>query len=210
MSTRIDLHQSWQRMWQGLGACGDGWRTYQSLLASYSEPQRQYHCLTHLIECLEWFEQVQSLAQQPAAIESALWFHDAIYLAERSDNEAQSALWAKKALLAAGVVPPAAQQVASLVLATKHTTPPTSADQQLMVDIDLAILGASEARFAAYEQQIRAEYRFVPAAVFSAKRRAILKTFLARPRLYHTEYFYTILEAAARSNLLRAIAALES
>jgi hypothetical protein len=36
-------------------------------------------------------------------------------------------------------------------MATCHTAKPADADQQLLVDIDLAILGAEPARFAEYE-----------------------------------------------------------
>ena len=38
-----------------------------------------------------------------------------------------------------------------------------AADEQLLVDIDLAILGADTARFAEYQTQIRREYAHVPA-----------------------------------------------
>ena len=46
-------------------------------------------------------------------------------------------------------------------MATRHAALPAGGDEQLLVDIDLAILGASAARFAEYERQIRAEYAFV-------------------------------------------------
>jgi len=66
-------------------------------------------------------------------------------------------------------------------------------------------LGAAENRFAEYEQQIRAEYAFVPGWIFRRKRRAILQKFLDRPRIYNTTYFYTSLEQQARENLRHAI-----
>ena len=67
----------------------------------------------------------------------------------------------------------------------------------------VAILGQPEARFDMYQQQIRAEYAWVPEAVYRAKRAEILQGFLVRPFIYGTEPFRTKYEAAARRNLLR-------
>lgn len=199
------LRVSWQRAWSGLGASGDGAREYNELVAHYAQPDRHYHSLQHLAECVVWFESVAVMAQHPAEVEAALWFHDAIYDPTRQDNEACSAAWAHSALSAAGVLPERASRVQRLVLATQHTAAPGSADERLLVDIDLSILGASEERFAQYQQQIRAEYAFVPDDVFARKRPAILRAFMDRPRIYSTEHFRSELEGRARSNLRRAL-----
>jgi predicted metal-dependent HD superfamily phosphohydrolase len=91
--------------------------------------------------------------------------------------------------------------------AVKDTAVPALPDQQLLVDIDLSILGAPEQRFAEYEQQIRQEYAFVPKWLFRRKRRAILQGFLDRPQIYSTAHFHAELEQRARDNLRKAIAA---
>jgi predicted metal-dependent HD superfamily phosphohydrolase len=197
---------SWARAWSGVGAVGDGAATYAALLQNYSEPHRAYHSLQHLGECLAAFEPVQPLADNPAHVELALWFHDAIYDVHRSDNEALSAEWASAALRAGGAPPNTAEQVSSLVLATQHSAAPRTPDEFVLIDIDLAILGAEPARFAEYEKQIRLEYAFVPEPVFSQKRGAILQSFLDRPRIYSTDHFHTALEQRARHNLQTAIA----
>lgn len=205
--TPFDLQASWQRAWRGIGATGDGRAPFEQLLARYGEAHRRYHTIQHLSECLAAFEQGSSLAIHPAEIEVALWFHDAIYDVKRSDNEERSARWAESELEAAGVPREIAQRVSSLVLVTKHTAVPTLPDEQVLVDIDLGILGASEQRFAEYERQIRDEYAFVPGFFFRRKRRVILRSFLDRPRIYSTAHFHGALEQAARSNLRRAVGA---
>lgn len=202
---RFDLRPSWLRAWRGIGARDDGEEVYQALMARYAEPHRKYHTLQHLHECLNQFEQSQGLASRAAEVETALWFHDAIHDLKRSDNEAQSAAWARSAALQAGVAPEVAARVHALVMATRHTALPEGGDEQLLVDIDLAILGACPARFAEYEQQIRAEYGHVPGWLFRHKRRAILRSFLDRPRLFSTPQFHAALEDAARANLGRAL-----
>lgn len=195
------LRASWLRAWQGLGAAGDGEALMTALLARYAEPQRHYHTQQHLAEVLRQFSVVQSLAGQPAEVEMALWFHDAVYDVHGHDNEFQSAQWAQAALLQAGVAEDAAARVHALVMATRHTAQPQGSDAQLLVDLDLSILGADAQRFAEYEHQIRGEYSFVPQALFNEKRRAILLSFLDRARIYSTAYFHDLLEARARDNL---------
>ena len=193
-------------MWSGLGASGDGATTFAELVERYVEPHRKYHTLQHLDECVGWFQAASQLAARPAEVEAALWFHDAIYNLGQADNEAQSAKWAQVALSSAGVPDDAVARVSELVLATRHASLPGSQDEQLLVDIDLSILGADERRFAQYEVQIRDEYRFVAEPVFRQKRRAILQSFLDRPFIYSTAHFRSALEARARSNVSKAVA----
>jgi predicted metal-dependent HD superfamily phosphohydrolase len=200
-----ELHHSWQSAWSGIGARTEGQGVYEQLLARYSEPHRYYHTLQHLGECLAMFESVRGLAEHPAEVELALWFHDAIYNTQRPDNEERSADWARTALQEAGVARDSADRVHALIMATRHTANPTLPDEQLLVDIDLSILGAEQPRFGEYEEQIRKEYAFVPQWLFRRKRRAILQGFMDRPSIYSTAYFREALEQRARTNLKQAI-----
>jgi predicted metal-dependent HD superfamily phosphohydrolase len=201
---RIDA--SWQRACDGLEWQGDSTSLREQLLARYTEPHRKYHTRQHLAECIALLEPVLHLAQHPAEVEMALWFHDAVYETRRHDNEAQSAAWAQRALLAAGVGVDSAARVHELVMATCHTALPATADAQLLVDIDLAILGAPPERFAEYERQIRLEYGFVPGWLFRRKRRAVLRSFAQRTPIYHTTHFRERCETQARQNLQLALA----
>ena len=194
---------SWRRMWAGVGAIGDGAAAYDELLARYSEPWRKYHTLQHLRECIVTFESAAHLAVRPAEVEASLWFHDAVYELQRSDNEEQSARFAEGVLSNADTPREVSARIALLVLATRHAALPGCPDEQLLVDIDLSILGANESRFAEYERQIREEYSFVPEVVFRAKRRAILQSFITRPQIYRTQHFAGVLEQQARVNLTR-------
>jgi predicted metal-dependent HD superfamily phosphohydrolase len=128
-----------------------------------------------------------------------------VYEVGRQDNEEQSASWARDAAIRHGVARSAAERVHQLVLATKHDATPTSPDAALLVDVDLAILGAAVERFDEYELQVRQEYSWVPRVVFRRKRREILQTFLARPHIYSTDHFRACYEEAARANLARSI-----
>jgi predicted metal-dependent HD superfamily phosphohydrolase len=199
---------SWRALWRELGAERADEALFLRLVMSWSEPHRHYHTLQHLRECLEQFDAVRALAQRPAEVELALWFHDAFYDVYRDDNEARSAGWAADEVRRAGLPAEVAGRVHALVLATEHKEPPADPDAQLLVDVDLAILGAPRARFDESDAQIRREYGHVPEPDFRSGRRAILSGFLARPRLYSTRRFGDMLEGAARENLGRALARL--
>ena len=201
---------SWQRLWRELGADPVPAGLYNQLVAAYSEEQRQYHTLQHLRECLAHLDAAASLALHPAEVELALWFHDAVYDPQRPDNEERSAEWAWRSILAAGCGEDLAQRVQALVLATKGHSASDDADTRLLLDIDLAILGAAPARFDEYERQIRAEYAHVTEAEYRFGRAEVLAAFLGRPRVYLTAAFHDALEHRARENLGRSLSALQA
>ncbi len=179
-------------------------KLWSELLPRYSEPHRHYHNVQHIEECLREFAFSEHLARDSVAVELAILFHDAIYDPRRHDNEEQSVELAIT-FLKEVALGSAAESVAALILATKHNVLPSDVDAQLLVDIDLAILGQPESRFDEYEAQIRGEYSFVPEEVFRRKRAEILERFLARPQIYRTEFFIGRYEKSARSNLMRSL-----
>lgn len=194
------FERSWQRAWAALGAPpppGLGER----LAGCYAEPQRKYHTLQHLGECIGHFESAIGLGRHPGEIEIALWFHDAIYELKRQDNELQSAAWAAQELQAAGLPAQVAERVHALVMATRHAALPETDDERILVDVDLSILGAETDRYAQYMAQVREEYAWVPGWIFRRKRKALLREFLARAPIYNTRHFRDRLEARARENL---------
>lgn len=200
------LHNHWQNTWNALQATAPA-GLYEQLIEAYCEPQRHYHTLQHLEECLQLHAKAEHLASSPQEIAVALWFHDAVYDVRAHNNEVRSADWVVTALQLAGVSAEVQARVHTLIMATQHTAVPTAGDAAYLVDVDLAILGAPPARFAQYEQQIQQEYAWVPQAIFRTKRHAVLQGFLARPRIYSTPFFAQQLEASARANLQKALQA---
>lgn len=199
----------WKHAWEQLGVAAPA-APYQALAAAYAEPHRKYHTLQHLGECFAWLDETGVLASRPGEVAIALWFHDAVYDTKRQDNEARSAEWARQTVVATGLGADAAERVRALVMATRHDAVPEGIDQQVLVDIDLSILGAATARFEEYERQVREEYSWVPDFVFRRKRREILEAFLARAAIFSTAPMRARLEAPARENLERSLARLRS
>jgi predicted metal-dependent HD superfamily phosphohydrolase len=198
----------WSTAWRDLGLAAPAPAVFDEVIRRWSEPHRKYHTLQHLRECLALFERDRGLAECPGEVAIALWFHDAVYDTSRHDNEAESADWARRVLLEADAIGGVAGRVHALIMATRHSENPVTPDAKLLVDIDLAILGAAPARFDEYERQIRDEYGFVLEATFRAKRGEILRMFLGRPVLFSTPAYATRFDVSARANLARAIAGL--
>ncbi len=203
--SKCDLRNAWFALWRRLGANGDAGPVYEDLLLRYSEPGRAYHTLTHIEHCVTELGDVSEPATNLDTIEFALWFHDAVYDTKVKDNEERSAALAREVARSATLSDSFGDFTTDLILATKHAAAPTALNEQILVDIDLSILGQSRLRFDEYERQIRAEYSWVPAEAFAKGRSAILSSFLARPTIYSTEFFHSKYEKSARENLARSI-----
>jgi predicted metal-dependent HD superfamily phosphohydrolase len=202
------MKDRWLRVWSELGVDPPSAATFDALRASYSAPDRHYHDLRHVADCLEKFDACRQEAERPAEIEMAIFFHDAIYDTHTADNELKSAEWARGALLEQDVAEPVARRVFDLILATAHAREPAEGDPSLLCDIDLSILGESPETFREYDRRIAAEYAWVPAEIYRQKRGEVLAGFLARPRIYRTAGFFERYEEAARRNLAERIESL--
>lgn len=178
---------------------------FDALVDAYQHPPRAYHNLDHIRACLEELDTVRGSCNEPNAVEAAIWFHDAIYDARRSDNEQQSAQLARRVLSNCGMSAAFCDRVERLILATRHDRPPGTPDEALIIDIDLSILGQPPHIFDAYERAIREEYAFVSEPDFRAGRSKVLQRFLDCKQIYSTEGFRARYEAAARANLERSL-----
>jgi predicted metal-dependent HD superfamily phosphohydrolase len=170
---------------------------------------RHSHSAAHVADCLGHVAALHDVAERPAEIEVAIWFHDAVYDTHRADNEERSAAWARRILAGAGADAAVSERIERLILATK-THEPHDRDAELFIDIDLSILGAPPDMFACYDADIRREYHWVPVDTYRAGRARILQQFLDRPVIFRTLHFHHHLEPQARTNLKRAIRALHA
>ena len=188
-----------------LGGTGALDKMYQVLEDAYSEPHRHYHTTFHIEQCLIQFEYTKHLAERPAEVCVAIWFHDCVYDTQKNDNEERSAEMARRFLITHLVNPTVANRVADMILATK-THVPISKDCELLLDIDLSVLGRSRGEFEVYDQNIRKEYQWVPERQYCEGRRDVLRSFLDRKYIYCTETFRSEgFESNARTNLLNKI-----
>lgn len=170
------------------------------LITAYTEPQRAYHSVQHIAECLAHFQNIQSSLNDPIAVETAIWFHDVVYDPKAFDNELQSAEL-MKSVCDPFLSEQQIEKVYKWIIATQKHLPSNDHDLNSLLDIDLAILGSDAKRFADYEQQIRFEYTWVEADVYQVKRKQVLKQFEQMNPIFQTSYFNQRLEKQAKRNL---------
>ncbi|MFF4243749.1 hypothetical protein ACFYY2_04670 [Streptomyces sp. NPDC001822] len=173
-----------------------------NLLGRWAEPQRRYHTTAHLTQVLDRVDALAGHAADPDLVRLAVWFHDAVYRPDRSENEERSAALAERALAEAGLPDAATAEVARLVrLTVTHDPAPDDTNGEALCDADLAILAAAPKEYAAYAAQVREEYGFVPDEAFREGRAAVLRQLLGLPRLFRTPLGSAEWEPRARQNL---------
>ncbi|MGL5888486.1 MAG: HD domain-containing protein [Bacteroidia bacterium] len=180
-----------------------------ALLKSWNEPQRHYHNLSHLVKLLELSAEYRSHLQSPETVDFAIFYHDAVYKPERSNNEEKSALRAETEMAEMEISPAIISEVAVYIRATSaHGNPPSdNNDLNFFLDFDLSVLGAEPAVYDLYAFQVREEFSIYPDQLYKPGRKKVLQSLSEKP-VYRTQIFSTRFEEAARANLLREIGAL--
>lgn len=200
----------WRAACARLGAVGGVPAILDDLVVRYSEPHRRHHTLEHVAEILGHVDDLLGAgesAQDPPVIELAAWFHDAVYDPAAGDNEARSADLAIELLGGAGMDVTRVGAVAELVLSTARHVP-GGPDAAVLIDADLAVLGADRQRYLRYALDIREEYRAVGDEPYRAGRGEVLHQLLDRPLLYHTGTMRRWRQDRARVNLTAELDAL--
>jgi len=201
----VELRSAWRQL------AGHGHEhLLDAVLSRHREPHRRYHTLTHVMWVLRHITALVGAGEPTtdvAAVRLAALWHDAVYNAAANDNEARSALLAQSAAADLRWSVPRQLLVERLVLATAGNHP-TNADEAMLVDADLAILGAPAQEYAAYVAGVRSEYAHVSDDAWRAGRTAVLGGFLAQPQLFTTATMRIQREAQASANITAELASL--
>lgn len=178
---------------------------YQALFLGYSDPDRRYHNLGHLIHCLYQFDLVSHLIRDPDAVEMALWFHDLVYVPGAIDNEQKSA---DLFLQISGNCCSDEFNccVMNLILMTSHKNMPKTEDEKFIVDIDLSSMGLNWNVFLIDTDNLRKERTDMSDSEYCRRHNDFLNALLARQRIFHTDFFHSRFEQAATENILRLLA----
>ena len=212
-----------RRAWRHLaGPDHDGY--VDALLVRYAEPHRRYHTATHIMFVLRHVHDVaqapsegSSAAAPSAELIAAALYHDAIYDPTAAANESLSAVLATNDLAEIGWSTQRCAAVAAMVVATAgHLVDAAdspvdaggSPETAMLLDSDLAILGAEPGAYQAYVNGVRAEYAHIADEQWRIGRTAVLQHFLARAPLFATDYMRAAFEQRARANIEAELAAL--
>ncbi|MFO1412743.1 MAG: hypothetical protein U1F10_02310 [Burkholderiales bacterium] len=162
-------------------------------------PDRRFHDLGHIDECLRQCDRVATIVPDRDALELGLWFHDADYVPGDPDNEKRSAELFLR--FSAGAPAGLRRRVAGLILATRHRTPARSLERCYIEDIDLVGFGASFDHFMAEGDLLRDEFAVQSDDTYYRSQVAFLRSLQKRPSFFLTDYFRSRYEDNARRNI---------
>ncbi|PTX99610.1 hypothetical protein DB346_17420 [Verrucomicrobia bacterium LW23] len=227
------LCEAWFSLNRAAGIAEARARCQAELLAcAYQKPDRHYHNLAHIEACLRLADAVRHRGHYGldedgfAALRWAIWFHDLVderYDKDgvvRSGEAGRAYLQDADACDCGGVA--LGDRVLRIVLATDYSAaarvggmPPGGGIEDdpllsVMRDIDLSILGAEQAHYGQYAEQIRQEYAHVEEGAYRAGRSKVLLRFLAMPHIYANGWARHMFEDAARTNLQRELEELQN
>ncbi|MBF0574638.1 hypothetical protein [Dysgonomonas sp. GY617] len=174
---------------------------WNEIVINYCDAGRYYHNLNHLEAIIRELSDVKDSIPHWDTAMFSVFYHDIVYNALRSDNEAQSADKAQFRLHEIGFPKDQTTQCVLQILATKGHNPGDDITTQLFIDADLAILGKPTQVYTEYSENLRKEFFIYTDTEYKAGRKKILKHFLAMDRIFKTEHFYNKYEKQARKNI---------
>lgn len=190
---------------------GDRFGVFADLVARHDEPDRHHHDFDHASDVVDAVLGLHSQGDDWASPVLAAWFHDVVYdpTASRGTNEGASAVVAHDALSSLGVTLTSLGAIVRLIsLTASHDPSPNDRSGAVLCDADLSVLGGDDDRYDRYVVAVRAEYAHVPDDAWSEGRRRVLRSFLDRSRIFHTDAGRERWEAAARTNISRELSSL--
>lgn len=176
---------------------------WEILNKNHSQTHRTYHNWNHIHSLLKLSQKFKSELENPTMVDYAIFYHDAIYIPKRNNNEEKSALLAKQHL--EKIDSTYATKVATMILATKKHELSQDHDTNFLLDFDLAIIGSPWLDYERYTQHIRKEYSIYPDFLYRPGRKKVLQSFLDQSHIFKTELFQTQYEHQARLNIQREI-----
>jgi predicted metal-dependent HD superfamily phosphohydrolase len=178
---------------------------WQELQRAYAQRGRHYHSMAHIEHMLAGALAHRAAVHDWSAFLLAIYYHDAVYNVLKKDNEEKSAALAQKRLKHTEIAPETLETCIKHILATKHHEPSENPDTNLLLDLDLAILGGPWETYEQYARQVRKEYGIYPDLLYNPGRKKVLATFLERAAIYKTPTYQAAHEAQARENIAKEI-----
>lgn len=167
---------------------------------NYSSKSRHYHNLIHLKNMISELDKVESKIKNLDNLLFSIFYHDIIYKPTKSNNEYQSALIFEKRISQTSFKN--LNECISQIIATKEHKLSDDNDTNILLDIDLSILGGNPIKYKEYCKNIRKEYLIYPDFIYRKGRQKVLEHILKSNSIYKTEVFKQEYESQAKENLI--------
>jgi len=203
-----ELRVAWS---EAVGTSPEAWEAFDDVVGRHRAPHRQYHGVRHVTWTVRHVRELAAIVpvSDEASVIAAAFFHDAVYDVDADDNEARSAALAERVLGGLGWSADRCSHVSQLVRATAGHEPTEDADEAVLLDADLAVLGSDPAAYQAYVTGVRAEHGALDDEQWRTGRGAVLRRLLDRQPMYGTEAGRFRWERRARANMAAELASLE-
>ena len=174
---------------------------WSDLCASYLRYDRHAH--THL--SISHMLQTTALLQVSLSpsLQLALWFLYFVLEPDHADNLERSAEACRQFIAQTHAI--GCEQAPDLISAQKS---PVKAEELLLEDLSLAVLGSETDQYCRYTVKLRREFSFW--TTYTVHRTNFLAGLLARPSIFHNTNFQERYESAARGNIRRELQQLGS
>lgn len=217
------LRKEWETLWDYAHADGpaiahaDQWFVRLTGATAYGGPARHYHNLDHLVhglcEVRAWAANTDAAPREVEIVKQAFWFHDAEYGQHHgplSNEEASAQLWLGSSLCHDMAD---AADAAELIRATDHFQEAAISHRlkDIMLGVDLAILGQDDEVYQNYARGIRQEYLHLTDARYRTDRGGALghlRRKAEQGRLFGDAYFADQYNERAIDNMTREMARL--
>jgi predicted metal-dependent HD superfamily phosphohydrolase len=179
------------------------------LTTLYTQPHRKYHNINHINDCLaelEDFCHPEFTSTPRDVVETAIWYHDAVYNPYSKLNEYNSYKMFEDGCqhrLLHQMVRENTLVSTIIMLTSRHleTHGDLSLEAQVMLDIDLSGFGKDRMTFVQNGMNIRHEYYRTKLKDFLEGRMKFYEALIKRPTLYYTEYFYSKYHTISQDNI---------
>jgi predicted metal-dependent HD superfamily phosphohydrolase len=165
----------------------------------YTLETRYYHNLVHIENMLAELKGIESDVKDKDALLFSIYYHDIIYNTTKSDNEFKSAMLFQKRIERTSFKQ--IEKCVKQIELTKEHKLSIDSDANILLDLDLSILGKSKKEYLEYSESIRGEYKMYSDYEYRNGRKKVLIKLLNIPTIYKTDYFKKKYEVIARNNL---------
>lgn len=172
---------------------------WNELNSQYSHKSRFYHNWRHIEKMLLDLPLFNAQIENLDALVLSIFYHDSIYRVTKNNNEEKSADLLQEHLCQTNF-----KKIAwckDQIIATKQHKFSDNTDTNILIDLDLSILGQPLNVYQEYAQNIRKEYGIYPSIMYNPGRKKALKHILNQDSMYKTESFKERYESKARKNL---------
>jgi len=151
---------------------------------AYSEKHRHYHNLSHIADMFDLAKRWGIELTESETL--AIWFHHIVYDTEYNANEEDSAKAARLFLKGYEDL----ELVCEIISDTAYHIP-TTEKSNLVLDLDMAILGTTKVDYRRYAKQVRKEYKHLTDKEYNFGRREFLTAAISKAEagtLFYTSY----------------------